>query len=367
MNRQEQLHLQTATLTLTPRGPLHCGSGTKYTKKEYLFDPRSGRVSILDQEKFFRLLLNKRLADRYEGFVLGPDTNLYAFLRGCGCTPDELRAVTRYVLDAGDALDGNHSLKEIQAFQRDGQGRAFLPGSTLKGALRTAWLAARMLEEDPRSHTLPAAELERRGDAQRIEGGYTNKLRCKLRDGRIAADPVNSIFRGLLVSDSEPLPDSAMILSGKQDVDRGGQYHSINLCRESVRPGTPIRFQLSLDISLLGQQLTFEGLLASIQAFDDYYLDTYLPPFKNLPRGGYDRPFLVLGGGAGFFSKTVIYPYLGKEKALGLVAGLLQANPQSRRHGHERDISGGISPHTLKYTRANGQLLPVGVCGVRLE
>ena len=138
----QQDHLQIFDLTLNVWAPLFVGNGSSYTKKEYMYNTRNGKVSFLDEQKFFSFLVEHDLVDKYGQFMLSEQSNLWAFLtKDCGISDAELKTLTRYQIEVGDALDAEHSLKEIHAFQRDAQGHAYIPGSSIKGALRY-WLTA---------------------------------------------------------------------------------------------------------------------------------------------------------------------------------------------------------------------------------
>ena len=111
--------LEVFDLTLTAKAPVFIGSGKSYVKKEYVFlTPRSARVScdevmLLDETKFFHLLLERKLEDKYTQFMLGAQTDLYRFLTAeCCLSLNDIRAVSRYSIAAADALDAEHSLKE---------------------------------------------------------------------------------------------------------------------------------------------------------------------------------------------------------------------------------------------------------------
>lgn len=75
-------------------------------------------------------------------------------------------------------------------------------------------------------------------------------------------------------------------------------------------------------------------------------------------------PHLILGGGSGFFAKSLAYPYLGEKEGLRWTAE--QMAQMFRKHGHERDIEKGVSPHTMKYARFRGRVYPYGYCGVNI-
>ena len=68
------------------------------------------------------------------------------------------------------------------------------------------------------------------------------------------------------------------------------------------------------------------------------------------------------GGGAGFFSKTLSYPYEGKQLALQHVSAFMCKS--FRAHHHGKDPALGISPHTMKYGLYHQELFPFGPCKV---
>lgn len=349
-------------LILTAWSPLFVGNGHSYTKKEYMHDIRSGKVSFFDAQKFFSFLVERNLVEKYTQFMLSGQPSLWEFLtRDCRIPDTDLKPLTRYQVAVGDALDASHSLKEIHAFQRDAYGRAYVPGSSVKGALRTAWLLDAVLDDRAGNHTLPPPSKNKK--VAFPEEDYVNLLRLSQKQ---RSDAVNSIFRGIQISDSQPIPDKQMMLAEKIDSSTDGGTHSINLCRECVAPSTHIRFRLTLDQSILKGRITKETLEHAIHRYDAYYQQTYgrkfTPPTGSvsLPR----QPYLILGGGAGFFSKSLAYPYLGEELGLRWTADLM--TQMFRGHKHDRDAENGISPHTMKYARFNGRFYPYGYCGVSI-
>lgn len=366
MTRTE--HLSVYDLILTTRSPLHIGSGNVIAKTEYLFDPRTETVTLINTEALLNWLYRMRLADSYESFVLSGDTRLYRFLRDHNITNRDLKDLGLYSVNAADALDDSHSLKEIHTFIRDSNYRAYIPGSSIKGAFRTVILAGMMTKNKIGSWPNDSSKSRNARQMQELEGQYLNILSLKKdRAGNRINDPVNSILRGLSISDSEPISDSNMILVGKIDVNEKGEYKKIPLCRECIRPDTTLRFKLTLDHSALPEEFTSESLIKLILAFDDFYDKTYLarftPPSDASPISYLNA--IILGGGAGFFAKSLAYPYLGIQNGMQYTERIMRE--QFRKHKHEQDISKhGISPHTMKYGKYRGELYPFGVCGVQI-
>lgn len=361
-------HLSVYDLVLTTRSPLFVGSGKTCAKTDYIFDRSAETVRMIDPEKLFAWLYSHRLADRYERFVLSGDQYLDRFLKDNRITDRELDELCLYTVSAADALDESHSLKELHTFMRDAQNRAYIPGSSIKGALRTVILSGMVAKETSGVWPDDPKKFQRARQMQTLEGQYLNTLSLKKdRKGSIANDPVNCILRGLSVSDSEPIPDTEIILVGKIDANERGEYKKLPLCRECVRPGAALKFRLTVDHSVL-PEYSAETLLQMINEFDAFYQRTYLSRFIS-PRGAASVSYqnaLILGGGAGYFSKTLTYPYLGVQEGMRYTEWIM--TEQFRRHGHDKDISKhGVSPHTMKYGMYRGKLYPYGVCEVSIK
>ncbi len=351
----EMEHLRTYRLTLTVRGLLHIGNGQKLPKKEYLFDARTGTVSFLDEQSFFDLLIRFHLADEFERFCLSRQTDLYSFLlRDCRLTNEQLKTAIRYQIKAGDALDENHALRDISRFVRNGSGSAYVPGSSVKGAVRTALLFQKMMADGMQSgRTMQSF----------FEENYLHTLALTPN----AKNAVNSLMRGIQISDSEPIADSRLTLASKTDGFVDGSTNRINLCRECVIPDTPIHFRMTLDRSVLQNAITRESVLKALDALEQYYQRNYQvhfdAPFNLAPAPS--GHMMRLGGGAGFLTKSLAYPYLGKQKGLSYTSSQLARF--FRAHHHENDPQLGISPRTMKYGAYRGKYYAFGLCEVSIQ
>ena len=159
----------------------------------------------------------------------------------------------------GNVLDADHSLKEISAFVRNGAGEAYVPGSSVKGALRTAIL----FREIRRRGSLPE---QKRGKIP--EESYLNVL---AQNPRQQDNAINSLLRGVSVADSMPISDAHLALARKVDVRTDGVEKTPTVVRECVRPGVELSFQLTLDRSILGNRLQASDILAAVAEFFAYY------------------------------------------------------------------------------------------------
>ena len=266
-------------------------------------------------------------------------------------------------ISAADALDENHSLKEIQAFIRRADGRAYIPGSSLKGCLRTVLLTNMLLRDSNKVYPINIKQLDiKKLDIKKLESKYLHTLQITNKQ----SDMVNSIMRGISISDSEPIDEKNMILASKIDSLPDGFENRINVVRLCIAPETKITFRLTLDQNILSGANILTKLREAIRAFDAFYIQEYNSYFaiKKEFEDLFRDDFIVLGGGSGFFAKNLIYPLYAPNhaKAVETVSQSMQ-----QRHKHRKDIEYGISPHTFKITEFDRFAYPIGLCQVTIQ
>lgn len=354
-------HLQEYTLTLTTKAPVFVGSGFVYGKMDYIFDAARQTVSFINQTQFFQLLIDRDLIDKYESFILNkrPTDTIQYFLKNiCKLDAKTINSLIVNRVSAADALDENHSLKEIQAFIRRADGRAYIPGSSLKGCLRTVLLTNMLLRDSNKVYPIDIKQL----NIKKLESKYLHTLQITKK----RPDMVNSVLRGISISDSEPIDEKNMILASKIDSLPDGFENRINVVRQCVAPETKITFRLTLDQNILSDANILTELREAIRAFDAFYIQEYNSYFaiKKEFEDLFRDDFIVLGGGSGFFAKNLIYPLYAPNhaKAVETVSQSMQ-----QKHKHEKDIEYGISPHTFKITEFDRFAYPIGLCQVTIQ
>ena len=352
-------HLQEYTLTLTTKAPVFVGSGFVYGKMDYIFDAARQTVSFINQTQFFQLLIDRDLIDKYESFILNkrPTDTIQYFLKNiCKLDAKTINSLIVNRVSAADALDENHSLKEIQAFIRRADGRAYIPGSSLKGCLRTVLLTNMLLRDSNRAEPI---------NMKQLESKYLHTLQITNKQ----SDMVNSIMRGISISDSEPIDEKNMILASKIDSLPDGFENRINVVRQCIAPETKITFRLTLDQNLLSDANILTELREAIRAFDAFYIQEYNSYFaiKKEFEDLFRDDFIVLGGGSGFFAKNLIYPLYAPNHAEAVKTVSRSMQRSFKKHKHEKDIEYGISPHTFKITEFDRFAYPIGLCQVTIQ
>lgn len=354
-------------IVLTALSPVHIGSGQEIMKRNYLYDSSDNSVTFYNMDKLFGLIAKYGKVDEYERYMLSAndrsDATLERFISSCELTRSHFREAELYSVNAADALDSKHSLSSIQKFVRLADSRPYIPGSSLKGALRTVILHSLIREGQYTEKDLK--DWRGKDSSELVESKLLDKLDLKDKKDRLVSAQCRSIMRGLMISDSAPISNSDIILAKKLDIYVDDEKQTPNVIRECVRPGTRLRFAVTIDTSLM--TMTPEKLLSDIKACFAYYRDTYLSKFDSGERTLPDNSgcCIVLGGGSGYFSKNIAYKALGREKGLEFVSEYMRSKFKGHYHGSDADD--GISPHMLKCTEYIGKELQFGVCGVEVE
>lgn len=374
-------HLQTRPLILRTLAPVFIGSGECMHKKEYIFDEQRGRVYFADFPRLVDFLKSRNLLQLYEQFLLQPrQSDFKTFLAENQVQEKDYPAFVSYSIDPGEAAHAAN-FREILTFNKDCNGYPYIPGSSLKGAIRTAvgaWLLKTgNWERDKRD--IESAQFPRQiryylsNETSRLERKLFHRLEIRNpQDGKPVTGPVNDFMQAIRISDSVPLSFESLTLVGKYDRRSDGTVESRPIFRECLIPGTEVRFVMTLDMTMLAKVgLNVERLEVALHQFADAHYENFEQCFEELSndaevsaRQGVD---VILGGGAGYVSKTLTYNlYSKREAALPLVAKIMKK--QFPRHGHRQDVgTHKVAPHMLKTAIYKDEYYQMGRCELIME
>lgn len=224
-------------VTVTLVTPLHIGNGRELLR-EYDFAVHNGRTWRINETA----LLDAQDADDPETAAKLASIKPAELLRPADFRPDS--PFFRYVLRGvpRSKIEGAQVREQL----KDPFDRPYLPGSSLKGALRTAlaWHAwqAHNLKPD-------VAQLGQRREwaAQ----AYEQRL--------FGRDPNHDLLRALHVSDNNPVEQTRLILVNARVITSGGKLGSpIEL--EALQPDTAFALTLKVDRALFTQWAQRAGL-----------------------------------------------------------------------------------------------------------
>ncbi len=206
--------------TITTLSPLHIGSGERL-REGFDFIGHGGYLWVANQGALMGAILDemaqeyKDLAQAMEAIV---DMNLHQ-LREAGRLREEhfdlAKGLFRYRLKGCTSTKEKQG--ELHAQIKDVYGRPYLPGSSLKGALRSV-LIRQLAEGDSRKPDIFRKERRRRGKGPKV---YDPRFAAQNLEKRhfVPADAPNrqipnyDLWRAFQVLDSEPVPASRLALA----------------------------------------------------------------------------------------------------------------------------------------------------------
>ena len=384
---------------LTCIAPVHVGSGQKLKSFEYLYDRRKDEVAFLNESKWIALLAQHDLMDAFADAVMSGAflrQSIREWLLDHQIKEGELRSIILRRAASAPLITkerGRTKLNDIVAQTTLADGRPYIPGSTIKGALRTGILY-HAIGRDParfrstwqeilRSLREPLKDQKKTCDRmmRRVEQTLLHTL-C-LSDDVKTGDAVSSAMRGLRVSDAVGTVRDTVVL---QKVDattkkkrQGENVSELPLFRECIPAGAKLRFAVTADTSML-ETAGIHSLDEALAGVRDYTADGLRLQEKVFGKK-YPALFAVvknadalLGGGTGFLSKTLVYALAGSdEETHTFIASYLDAAFQTRNrrtgrrepaHRH-KELDEKISPRTLKRAVMAPDEWIMGLCSIR--
>lgn len=333
------MSIKSYKMTITTMGPVHVGSGDILKKQNYIYDFFQSKAYIINGPKLLKYLHKKKLANHYFEFLQHPPRNnrengLINFLDKYNVPKNDWNQFTDYTMQVNQGKKhGNKRpkpLNDLHTFVRDGRNDVYIPGSSIKGALRTV-----------------------------LNAYYNNEL-------------TTEDYSKLKVSDSEIIDKNALAIYQKIDINKRDQ--SMPLYRECIGVGVHINTMITIEDDIF----TIEDIKnAIIQAYNNYQTK-WLEGFHNTPggrrfsqNGGLPdcsgEPIIYLGAGAGFVSKTEHYQTKPKERAKKDSFGVLR-NKFRKVYGKMREIPENV-PVALKttYNFARNEWYQQGMCRIEFN
>ncbi len=279
-------------------GPVHIGNGSQYGKRDYF--AKGNSILVLDTRKFVSLL-NAQQISRYCDFLEDNRGNLQLFLQK---NPDMQKLATKalaYKVDSplATARRGAIQYHDVWEFVKDPYGKPYVPGSSVKGMLRTAILLG-MLLDDAGYRQLYDNRIERDAKADRkADASIMKRAFFKERPSKTDSSIANDIMKYISVSDSEPLSTTDLVFAKKYDrfskndpadhkpaIGKLAQFegNDLDIYRECLRPGTKIPIDAAIDERiedyLGGIILDAQGINAVLQRSFDFYTKCFLRHFE---------------------------------------------------------------------------------------
>ncbi len=366
--------LERYKIILETIGPVFIGSGKSLRKNEYAIDKQSKKAWFFDEIKLYEYFSQKKMLDKYEQYLIKEKKPFEIWLKENRIYKEEYSKLCKYSLNCSDISELN-TVKDILLFQKDAYGNPYIPGSSLKGALRTV-LAAGYINKNPAEFVSDKGKIKTEvseyrnkkrylsSESKNIESIVFNK---KKRNERNKNDAVNDIMSGLRISDSKPLSINDLTICQKTDIDPKGEEHDLPIVRECLKPGTEIEFELTIDKTEC-EYITVEKIRESIESFLTNYYKEFAEKFED--GKNHQKDVIYIGGGSGYATKTLTYQLFNGTESVELTGEIinntLPRNIQSK-HKHYKDArEWKVSPHMIKYAQFDGELDEMGACKITI-
>lgn len=385
---------------LTCVAPVHTGSGEKRRAFEYIYDGRTNEVAFPDASKWIALLAQHGLMDDFALAIergAFREKSLREWLLGQGLKEAALRAIALRRAATPSLVTterGRKSLNDIVCQTTLADGRPYIPGSTIKGALRTGILYDAIRRDPLRFRPLWGRICAEKGNLRErkkalgcivaeLEQAVLHTLSLP---GVKPGDAVSSVLRGLRVSDAVGTGATDTVVLQKVDAttkrSKTGENESrLPLFRECIPAGRTLRFSITADLAMLGmagitsleqvisclRAYTADGLRLQKQAFLPMNPRFYQPLFEEA-----ETADLLLGGGTGFLAKTLVYALADSdEEAREFIVAYLDEAFTERKGGRvepkhrHRQFDRTLSPRTLKRVVMGQDDWIMGLCALR--
>ena len=288
---------RTFQFSLLAMAPIHIGNGEKYTSREFIYE--NGYYYFPDMGKFYNRVVEEGYDQKFERFLQETKPNarnnrLISFL-------DDNRIFNRdfggyRIVETGLEIEKNNrasklgTINEVAKFMRDPFGSPYIPGSSLKGAIRTI-----LLNTNPDWNNKNAVDFRGRSPKE-------NKKMIPW--GVKKGQEFNDLFNAIRVGDSKPFNNEQIILVQKWDYSaKSLTAKPLPLYREAIAPLTKINFTITTTTKEAG--ILMEELGQRAQAFYKEYKTFFLSDFpENKIQPNLQYP-IYLGAGSGAWTKTL--------------------------------------------------------------
>lgn len=366
-------------IEIETKGPLHVGNGEKHSPYEFVYQPESKKLGMLNEGKWLKYLKDIRLFEKYEKDTLNKNFKVYTWMNENSIEPWGID-VYRYVIE-GVEQDKGKPLNDVSCLVKNYCGEPYIPGSSIKGLFRTALLSYKILKErkayiDDWFTIEKSNKKEMQKCIQNVERKCLNILPKKDESKNIQGQLLD-VFRAILVSDSSPVSAENITVVQKNDWGQKSlnSGKTLPLWREAIKKNTLLRFDVTMDINMLKSTgIGITGMNELLEILDYYYENVLLKFDSNFKVQGIDtfysskdKPLVYLGGGTGFHTKSILYSLAPDSDSARKVISSLLDEIFNGKHSHNHVVNDTkVSPRTIKFAKTQQGLSRMGLCSMKV-
>lgn len=401
--------LQTKKMQLKCLAPIHIGSGNKLSKNEYIFDENKGIIYLLQQNKWLQFLqafnpanekkeASSKSGSQIKGFaalaqVLGHKSKEYlqeykkyiirnarsekplSLYQWCINNDIKMTDAAACALAKTYIKSDKNDLNDMMPFMRQADGNIYIPGSSIKGAIRTA-LLYKLVKTAPQykswqrslQQIRPSEKKDYERLAKEIEQAVFYKYEGFNDKGRTVTDARADIMRGLRISDACINGDVKTQVYRKYDISlyknkRGEAVRKLPLYRECAPINTSFSFAMTVEKQFM-QSSGINSIEDVLQIMADYTAEIVslekevFNAYGQYWNGRENMANIIIGGGSGFLTKTIIYSLLPRMEAVNVVKNYLDYKFKKHKHNI---LDRQVSPRTLKVAGDINNMYHIGL------
>lgn len=377
--------------------PVHIAGAdykSKLNKTEYIFNPNTNDLTIIDNNKFVNFLVEKKIIDKYLDEIRKNNRlKLYSFLINKSGLYDnnnydnknenenealkkDLKNFTKKSyknLDIELKIKENErkeNLNNITLLNKNVKDEVYIPGSSIKGALVNLLLVSYIINNrDEFVNEIKQIENEVK-DLDKGNFKFSQKklkdIINKIQEKILYENCLNKKIKKFGISVSDSYENKKDIdVNFYQDIDekiKDKKESYLPVVREYIEPKNIFEFDITLDFELLSRTRlkinNFDDLINALEEATDYLIENTLELPDELCCQN-----LILGANTGFHQKTIVHAlFKDKSERTQVVKILLHKGGTNaiRLHLNDKD-----SPRVINRIRKNGKLELAGLVEIR--
>ena len=365
--------------------PVHIAGAdykSRLNKTEYLFNPNTNDLTIIDNNKFINFLIEKKIVNKYiedignsEHNNKGAEKNkikkkklklsLSNFLREHKLYKDLSKFTKKSYknLDIEFEDEEKKRLNIIKLLTKNAEGKVYIPGSSIKGAL-VNFLLVDYIVRNRNEFVNEINQMKKLKNAENL----INEIQKKILYEKLYDENSDKNIKkfGMSVSDSFKNKRDVKI-NFYQDIDEkiddtdddGKTY--LSEIREYIEPKNTFEFDITLDFEMLSKTRLkindFDDLINSLEKATNYLIENTL----ELPNELCSQN-LILGANTGFHQKTIVHALFNdKNERTQVLKKLIQGRKNKTAYlNNDKNF-----PRTINRIRKNGELKLAGLVKIR--
>lgn len=373
-------------MSLTTLSPIFIGSGEVLNKSMYVYNDKE--IMVIDERKLIKKLSS--IKGLYESFLSecsSGNLNLTDFLHKNLPNYENIDIYKYKIISYSNIKD--KKLNNINTFIKSSNGKPYIPGSSIKGAIRTAIIAGEIMNDKEKYNNF-------------FKDIINNNVKYKEKDivSNISKDfNIENIFKNIIISDTNDVNINNLYISKRYDIVTNKDIgHELPIYMELLKPHIKFNFLLTLNHKFSINDLSkyfnnfYENNLNDNTLYSSYlsiisntFKDKAVKNNCNLYSNYNDMlPNIFIGGNNGFLTKSILY-YMRKmkndddkiikkkdiinyiKKYLDKEFTKIDKETKIPQHNHEK-IDEELSPRSLRFVKKDeNSYIGLGMCNIKVE